>query len=326
VKTVQLILFLFFGSVCIAQIQIEYLNDVPEEFKEKYYSQPRNYNPLQVGNMWQYYDGEFDNYYTTTVVKDSIINGQQYFKKIYYHNEPLNINYVSWERNDTTSGVSFLLDFEDVNENGDYLEELPLDSLENPWNSRYSTYKYSFESPNPFSFYPGKKTVLVDDSSWVRLAGDTLLSKRFQITELFWQETVIENFGIYDFMQESPVRYCTGAIINGRQYGIIVGVEEDNQELKNTFSLKNNYPNPFNPSTTINYSIFHNHLNSNQYHNVKLIVYDALGREVAVLINEQKSGGNYSIVFNAVGLSSGVYYYSLITDSKIITKPMILIK
>ena len=321
-KNLLMILLLVLSNYSYAQINIQYLNDVPEKFKKKYYSQPRNYNPLQVGNLWQYYDSEFNWYYTTSVVQDSIINGKKYFKKIYYETDPPSRNFISWERNDTTSGVSFMLDFEDVNQNGDKLEELPLDSLENPWYSRYPTYKYSFKDPNFFSFFKGEKNVLVVDTSWVILEGDTVLTRRFQITELFWHESIIEKFGIYDIMQESPVRYCTGAMINGRQYGTIVGVEEESQEeLKSTFELKNNYPNPFNPSTTITFSVPYNH-----YNNVKLIICDVLGREVKELINEQISGGSYSIEFNAVGLSSGVYYYSLITDSQIITKSMILLR
>ncbi|WP_041356007.1 hypothetical protein [Melioribacter roseus] len=150
-KTISIMLLLFLSKICIAQINIEYLNDVPAEFKEKYYSQKRNYNPLQVGNVWQYYAPEDKSYITTCVVKDSIINGKRYFKKIYYKINPLSNDLVCWERNDTVSGVTFMLDFEDVNGNGDYTEELPVDSLENPWWSRYITYKYSFTVPNPFS-------------------------------------------------------------------------------------------------------------------------------------------------------------------------------
>lgn len=323
-KTISILLLLFFSNICMAQINVEYLSDVPAAFKEKYYSQKRDYNPLQVGNMWQYYYEDNNAYWTTKIVKDSTINGKQYFKKIYYETDPPTRNFVAWERNDTVSGVSFMLDFEDANGNGDYSEELPLDSLENPYWSRYTTYKYSFGSP---FFRSGEKTVLVKDTSWVKIEGDTVISRYFEILELFWGEKIAEGFGILWNWSESPARYCTGAIINGRKYGIIVSVKDEDIELTIPlkFSLENNYPNPFNPSTTINFSVPQSQ-QGNSYFNLKLIVYDHLGREVATLVNEQKTAGTYSVIFNAKGLSSGVYYYSLITESKRITKPMILIK
>ncbi|HRI47746.1 MAG TPA: T9SS type A sorting domain-containing protein [Ignavibacteriaceae bacterium] len=320
-KIVTMISICILSSLSFAQIQIQYINNVSEEFKERYYSQKREYNPLHVGNVWQYYYSDNNAFWTTKVVMDSVINGKQYFKKIYYETDPPTRNFVSWERNDTVNGVSFMLDFEDVNKNGDFLDELPLDSLENPYWSRYTTYKYSF---NNQGFWSGTKTTLVGDTNWVTLDGDTVISRDFQILELFWWERVIEKFGIYAHMSESPIRGCTGAIINGKQYGTIVGVDVDLERTTSDFWLGDNYPNPFNPNTTITYSI-PDLLGQNPI-KIKLIVYDALGRVVATLVDEKEQSGSYSVNFNARALSSGVYYYSLISDSKRITKPMILIK
>jgi lysophospholipase L1-like esterase len=70
------------------------------------------------------------------------------------------------------------------------------------------------------------------------------------------------------------------------------------------FALLQNYPNPFNPSTTINYQ-----LPTDNFVTVK--VYDPLGREIAVLVNEQKDAGHYSVQFDGLHLSSGVYFYRL---------------
>jgi len=76
-----------------------------------------------------------------------------------------------------------------------------------------------------------------------------------------------------------------------------------------TYSLSQNYPNPFNPSTSIRFQIPNNN-------NVLLKVYDILGREVALLVNEPKQPGEYEVEFNAVkyGLSSGVYLYRLVVS------------
>ena len=320
-KILNIILFLILSSLCFAQIQIEYLNDVPEEFKEKYFSQKRDYNPLQVGNTWQYYYEDNNEYWTTKIVKDSLINGNQYFKKIYYETDPPTRNFISWERNDTISGVSFMLDFQDANQNGNFLEELPLDSLENQYWSYYTTYKYSFNAP---FFWSGEKTTHVKDTSWVRIEGDTVISRSFEIVEQFWMEEIIEKFGIFWNWSESPARYCTGAIINGRQYGTIVSVDENVKTKPTGFFLGNNYPNPYNPTTTITYSI--PQTPNQSLAKIRLLVYDILGRVIATLVDEMKPSGTYSVTFNAQGLASGVYYYALISESKTSTKSMLLIK
>ncbi len=93
----------------------------------------------------------------------------------------------------------------------------------------------------------------------------------------------------------------------------------DELSLPAEFSLSQNYPNPFNPSTKIKYSI-------KEQGNVKLIVYDILGREVATLVNEQKPAGNYEVTFDASRLSSGVYFYRLRAGSFVSTKKMILLR
>ncbi len=87
----------------------------------------------------------------------------------------------------------------------------------------------------------------------------------------------------------------------------------------NEYSLSQNYPNPFNPSTTIEYSIQKDGL-------VTLKLYDVLGKEVVTLINELQSAGNLNITFDASELSSGVYYYQLVSGEFTSTKKLILMK
>ncbi|MBZ0181150.1 MAG: T9SS type A sorting domain-containing protein [Melioribacteraceae bacterium] len=312
-RILNIVLFFVLSSFCFAQINIEYLNDVPEEFKEKYFSQKRDYNPLQVGNIWQYYDAEYNVHSTIKVLQDSIINGKKYFKKSIFPEFTTRPDAnISWERNDTTSGVSFMLDFEDVNNNGDFFEELPLDSLENPYWSRYKTYKYPF-------FGGIEKTTLVKDTSWVILEGDTVISRTFEIIDLFWIEEIIEKFGIFWNWSESPARYCTGAIINGRQYGTIVSVYDNSERTHTDFFLKNNYPNPFNPSTTINYQLPEQSF-------VSIKVYNMLGETISVLKNEFQNSGSYSLEFDGSDLPSGTYLYKIQAGSYYEVKKMLLVK
>ncbi|MBK9098158.1 MAG: T9SS type A sorting domain-containing protein [bacterium] len=104
---------------------------------------------------------------------------------------------------------------------------------------------------------------------------------------------------------------------NGKYaYSDIVSVDN---LAPNGFVLEQNYPNPFNPSTTIKYAVA-----EKQFVSIK--VYDVLGNEVAVLVNEEKSAGSYEVVFNANHISAGVYYYTIITDNFVQTKKMILLK
>ena len=85
------------------------------------------------------------------------------------------------------------------------------------------------------------------------------------------------------------------------------------------FSLEQNYPNPFNPSTVISYRLPETSF-------VTLKIYDALGREVAVLVNEQKPAGTYEVEFDASDLSSGIYFYKLQAGSFVQTRKMILLR
>jgi len=133
-----------------------------------------------------------------------------------------------------------------------------------------------------------------------------------------------------DNVQEARIKYQE----------IPTDVSEDNFIL-NSFGLEQNYPNPFNPSTTIKYSIPSSsvmlnsiqHLNNeipapgqNDNINVKLSVYDILGREVVTIVNKNKKAGNYQVSFDGSKHPSGVYYYRLIVGSLLQTKKMILLK
>lgn len=102
------------------------------------------------------------------------------------------------------------------------------------------------------------------------------------------------------------------------RYDAVTGIRNNNTIVDN-YSLSQNYPNPFNPSTTINFSI-----PKSEY--VSLKVYDIMGKEIATLVNSQMNMGSYSVDFNAANLSSGVYFYKLISGDFTEVKRMTLIK
>ena len=99
----------------------------------------------------------------------------------------------------------------------------------------------------------------------------------------------------------------------------LTGINELNDFQPDLFYLAQNYPNPFNPETKISYQI-------PQSGFVSLIVYDLLGNEISILVNEEKPAGEYEVVFNGTGLTSGVYLYQLAFNSYTETRKMCLLK
>lgn len=97
-------------------------------------------------------------------------------------------------------------------------------------------------------------------------------------------------------------------------------ISAGNNNLPVKMSLEQNYPNPFNASTSINYSLV-------KKANIRIVLYDLLGREVKTLVNETLGEGNYVSSFNANDMSSGLYFYAMYVNGSLFdTKKMILVK
>ncbi len=204
----------------------------------------------------------------------------------------------------------------------------------------------------------GRKTrVIVDNSTdqgsqatYLKNNGVDLLVKPANITVLFhhkyglidaenyhWQGTVLtgshnwtssaENSNnenllvVHDpaianqYLQEFAARYTEF----GGTDPITVGVASGGDGIPSSFALEQNYPNPFNPTTVIR----------GQWtgdSDVRLLVYDVLGRKVATLADGRFPAGKYTFTFDARGLSSGVYYYRLQAGKFTATKAMLLVK
>jgi hypothetical protein len=109
------------------------------------------------------------------------------------------------------------------------------------------------------------------------------------------------------------------ALVNTNQDSSAIATLEVTSVLPDEDFLAQNYPNPFNPSTNIEFSL-------NETKNVRLEVYDRIGRKVATLVDGRLEQGFHSVRFNGRGLASGVYFYRIITDQTALTKKMILVK
>ncbi|MCW8850161.1 MAG: malectin domain-containing carbohydrate-binding protein, partial [Melioribacteraceae bacterium] len=162
-------------------------------------------------------------------------------------------------------------------------------------------------------------------------AEDILIQKSLDLINISGKHTayIVENEvevndGILDLYFEE---FSDSAFINAIEVNrILTEVREDDlPSLKKEFNLNQNYPNPFNPNTTIRYSIAD--IGANEFVSVQLKVYDVLGNELAILVNDLQKVGNYSYNFDASNYTSGIYFYRLLTDgSNVSTKKMVLLK
>ena len=94
---------------------------------------------------------------------------------------------------------------------------------------------------------------------------------------------------------------------------------KDEMLLPLAYKLEQNFPNPWNPVTTIGYVI-------KEKSNVKLVVFNTIGEEIAVIVNEEQDKGYHKVEFDGSKLSSGVYFYKLVANDFVSTKKMMLVK
>ena len=145
------------------------------------------------------------------------------------------------------------------------------------------------------------------------------------ISKLIWKLEGVDNNGANVFGRRMPfggpfLSQTTIDII--RQWisdGAVLSVIGDDKSLPEGFELKQNYPNPFNPQTTIEYTIA-------RRIGVKLTVYNILGQEVAVLVNEILNQGVYTLTWDATDQSTGLYFYTLEAGGGKTTKKLLYLQ
>ena len=131
-------------------------------------------------------------------------------------------------------------------------------------------------------------------------------------TNLSWWNSIY-----FSDIDNGYVSGLNGRIMKTTNGGVFIN--QISSKIPNKFSLSQNYPNPFNPNTKIKFQIA-------KLSDVKLVVYDILGCEVATLVNERLKAGTYEVDFEGRELPSGVYFYTLISESFKETKKMVLTK
>ena len=263
--------------------------------------------PLKVGNKWIYnsrFTSESETNEHTLVIE---VTGQfRYDDKTYFD---INGEYGLCYRIDSTSGKIYRAYFD--NDTLDY-EELYIDLTAEIGDTIYVVQ------------FGGSYPILLANEEAFNDWNLNLRKRNYlgQSTPLY-DLSLVKNVGLYYQLEWELVGYedeLKGAVIDGKVYGdtTVVGVNDPDNTIKE-FSLSQNYPNPFNPSTKIIFVIPKSSF-------VNLKVYDVLGREVAILVNEEKYPGSYEAEFNGINLSSGIYFSVLNIGDKRLSKKMCLLK
>jgi hypothetical protein len=150
-------------------------------------------------------------------------------------------------------------------------------------------------------------------------SGDTqIISISFMVTRN--GNSNLQNVCALQSLSDSALKYY----YNDFKTCIPIGIEPISTEIPQRYELFQNYPNPFNPMTKLKFSIPLSVETTRRV--VSLRIYDALGREVAILVNENLQYGTYEVEWDASNIPSGVYFYSLITQEFTQTKKMVVIK
>ncbi len=256
--------------------------------------------PLAVGNQWSYHfisrggnpipcypNNQYN--YIISITSDTIFNGHKYYK--FSNGDRLRID-------STSMNVYKFLG----------AGECLIDSLLAKKNSQVNSCEL---------------WGVVNDTNMVSFAGENRRS--FNISGIGYSKRLMFGIGIYFHggceLGSGFDKQLNGCIINGVQYGQMLGLNNISNELPAQYSLSQNYPNPFNPVTKIKFDI-----SGSSETQTLLSVYDVLGREVTVLVNQQLQPGTYEADWDASAYPSGVYFYKLEIGSFTDTKKMVLIK
>ena len=258
------------------------------------------YYPLNIGNEWQY-----DSSATALkVVSDSLFaNGKTYYvlnRPDYFRGQYVRVDshFVYYYNSSNSKDVPFY----------------KLDGKQGD-TTYFDGYFYSFSY------------AVINNIDTIRMFGEETRIIHYQLYgSLGGEATLSEKFGPI-----SAIMYCdlcppwdyqhydaVGCIINGINYGYTTSVKQ-NQFTLNNFRLYQNYPNPFNPVTTIEFSLSHT-----EY--VRLDIIDFLGREIATIVSENLSAGQYQRKWDAGNYASGVYLCRLMIGNRFEIKKLILLR
>lgn len=265
---------------------------------------PLSFYPYKAGNVWQYRD--------------------------LYTNEIASTKYLESDSTDSDGNIYIVR--RDVSPGWIYYWHEKIDTA-------FNVYNLNFQPQ-----YPRYKLAAGVGETW-RVGYDSLVNREFRASVVglysdyvFGVFTTIKIFRFYQIFNQDTISlgddylasrfgliqshfymYLSGAIIDSVKYGIIVGVSDENRLIVEKYKLYQNYPNPFNAVTQISFALPEKGF-------VTLKIYDVLGREVAVLVNEHKEAGYYDVIWNAANVPSGVFFYKIAAGNFTSVRKMLLAK
>ena len=267
--------------------------------------------PLQPGNYWLYSDYSGEKFSYRVIDSITFIDSNFYYIVEHtYQNGPQLDRYYQYNRLDTNK---FYIRYNDALFSNLEVKYFKKDAKLN------ETWTNTFSASTLIPYYT------IVDTGTTTWNGIITKVKTLEVTDsaLVDQfQTWSDDFGLIQVMDfEGGSNFLIACVINGKVFGdtTFTDVKEIRGNIPTKFSLSQNFPNPFNPSTNISYSLPQAGL-------VNLKIFDLLGNEVAELINEVKEKGNYRVQFNSENLSSGVYIYTVRFKNFVESKRMILMK
>lgn len=290
------------------------------------------YFPMQTGNYWEYWGGFENPEKRFVLIKGDTLmpNGKRYFT-FYYQN--IGNTYSGSYGYYRSEGDSLVFKY-----TGDNLCNTQEEILYN-FSAKDSSYWQVCSSvpgnhPPEKTYYYGIWKTFIEYYPFPGFSGaiefkrftNVLITKEDGKEEIIWSPRVGIGFieiakGIGEFRSWydlSPEWRLAGAVINEKKYGTVTYVNERQNNSKITYQL-NAYPNPFNPTANIRYSI-------PVISSVKLKIYDILGNEIKTLVNETMPAGSYTTKFDESSLSNGVYIYTLQAGEYRTSKKLLLLR
>jgi hypothetical protein len=279
--------------------------------------QSQSFYPLQIGNRWDYkeqgwytwppFSNAHSDSFSVLIEKDTTIENKKYY--ILNHTDRSGGQILRFESNSVYYYISRF------------------------YNKEYAYFRFDSNIYDIWHTKPGL------DISYRLYDTVILFNRKTEIRKYYLYSIVLNQVYLSDFF--GPYRLesdgeppgtsklyidLVGCIIGGKTYGKLLDIKK-NKDYSSEYILYQNYPNPFNPNTQIDF-----YLPRSSF--VSLKIYNILGQELEVLLNEKRNSGNHSITWNANKYPSGVYFYKLIVnqvdlngkDNYVISKKLIISK
>lgn len=276
------------------------------------------YYPLQNGNHWEYLDyGSWPSVYTfDTVIGDTIMNNGKTYKIIertWSDDSGISYSYCRNEGKRIYKYMGYSIDCPER----EYIEYDFATKDSSIWpiciGADYRSCSSTFNNYIPAfnKIFEAKEFV------WVAITnGDTIYDVLGTPPEV-----ITKNIGLTSRITDAGGYFIiTGAIINGLKYGTLVGIKDENERTTKTIGLKLDvYPNPFNNSTRISFSL-------PRPSQVTFKIYNIIGEEVWKFNQGEYTSGDHQIYFNSSNLGSGLYILNLNTETQNLSKKIILLK